>query len=73
MKDALIALQTREGMSDRQLAAQLGISRSYWNMIRLGSKRLTEEVKVRAVRAWPELRGAYLDDAVSALEPNRAA
>lgn len=73
MKDALIEIQSREGMPDRQMAAQLGISRSYWNMIRLGTKRLTPEVARTAVQVWPELTRAYLADAMAALEPTEAA
>jgi transcriptional regulator with XRE-family HTH domain len=53
--DRLTGIQRRDKLTDREMAARLGISRSAWNMIRRGKLPLTDRVQVRAARAFPEL------------------
>lgn len=55
MLEALTELQTRQGLSDAQMAASLGCSRPYWNLIRNGRRALPHRLAVNAVGVWPEL------------------
>lgn len=55
MRDHLIKIQRREGLKDREMAEKLGVARSTWTSIKLGSLDLSEAISMRAVRAFPEL------------------
>jgi plasmid maintenance system antidote protein VapI len=55
MRDHLIRIQRREGLKDREMAEKLGVARSTWTSIKLGSLDLSEAVSMRAARAFPEL------------------
>lgn len=70
-------IQRREGLTDGELAARLGISRWLWNRIKNGHKPVTSEVAVRAAGAFPELTRELLDRAAASVtnggEPPRRA
>jgi plasmid maintenance system antidote protein VapI len=57
----LVALQEREHLTDAAMAARLGCSRTYWNLIRNGHRALPHEMAVRAAGTWPELTRHLLD------------
>lgn len=67
MKDSLIAIQTRERLSDGQMAERLGVSRPWWNRVKNGHLTLTDEVAVRAAGLWPELTRDLLDRAAASV------
>jgi transcriptional regulator with XRE-family HTH domain len=52
----LVKRQTAEGLTDIHFAEKLGISDSYWTLIRSGHRRLTVFVLGGALRAYPDLR-----------------
>lgn len=60
MKDALLAIQAREGWNDREMAEHLGCSRPLWSLIRAGKSELSSDLAVRAVGAFPELSSELL-------------
>ena len=60
MRDHLIRIQQREKLNDRQMAEKLGVARSTWTSIKLGSLALSEAVMQRAVRAFPELLPGFV-------------
>ena len=51
----IVAIQSRESLTDGRMAALLGLSRPQWNLIRNGRRPLTDAVAMRAVGAFPEL------------------
>jgi transcriptional regulator with XRE-family HTH domain len=55
MREHLIRIQRREGLKDREMAEKLGVARSTWTSIKLGSLELSEAITMRAARAFPEL------------------
>jgi plasmid maintenance system antidote protein VapI len=61
MKDALVTLQQRDGLTDTEMALRLGCSRPYWNMIRHGKRTFPSDMAVRAAGVWPELTRHLLD------------
>jgi plasmid maintenance system antidote protein VapI len=63
----LVAIQRREGLTDGQMAARLGVSRPWWNRVKNGRLPFTDEVAVRAVGVWPELTRDLLDRAQSSV------
>lgn len=65
MLNNLAAIQRREGLNDRDMAARLGISRPTWNRVRNGRLPLTDEVAMRAAGLWPELTRDLLERAAS--------
>lgn len=56
-------IQNREGLTDGDMAARLGISRWMWNRIRNGHKPFDDKLAVRAAGVWPELTRDLLDRA----------
>ena len=58
--EVLVQRQRRERWGDREMAQRLGISRSYWSLIRTGKKPLSLQVILRAMRAFPEHSVAIL-------------
>lgn len=69
MLTRLAAIQTREGLSDGQMAERLGCSRSLWNQVRRGRMPLSHELAVRAAGAFPELSRDLLLFAADAVTP----
>lgn len=72
MHEHLIRIQQREKLNDREMAVRLGVARSTWTSIKLGSLPLSEAVAQRAVRAFPELLPGFVmqlsaSDAVEAV------
>ena len=63
----LAAIQSRESLTDGQMAARLGLSRPQWNLIRNGRRPLTHAVAVRAAGAFPELTRALIDIAADSV------
>lgn len=61
MRNRLAAIQSREGLTDGQMAARLGIARPTWNRIKNGHLRVSDLVAVRAAGAFPELTRELLD------------
>ena len=59
----LVAIQTREHLTDGQMAEKIGLSRPTWNRVKNGRLALTDEVAVRAAGLWPELTRDLLDRA----------
>ncbi|MFH0900695.1 MAG: hypothetical protein V2A73_08715 [Pseudomonadota bacterium] len=52
--------QLAEGVTDKEFAAQLGISRALWNLIRRGRQPLTVATLHGALAAYPDLATATL-------------
>lgn len=48
--------QRERGLTDEQLAAQLGVHRSLWNLTRRGKRPLRYKIARGIMRAFPELR-----------------
>lgn len=69
MREKLIAIQRREGLTDAQMAALLGCSRPTWNLVKNGRKPLHESTAIRAAGAFPELTRDLLDLAASVSVP----
>lgn len=69
VRDALIALQKRKSLTDTQMAALLGCSRPYWNLIRNGKRAFPREFAIRAAGVWPELTRYLLDMAEESASP----
>lgn len=63
----LVAIQSRESLTDGQMAARLGLSRPQWNLIRNGRRPLTHAVALRAAGAFPELTRDLLDRAAGSV------
>ena len=59
----LTTIQSRESLSDREMAERLGVSRPVWSRIRNRRRRLTPNVAMRATGAFPELTRILLDQA----------
>lgn len=59
----LVTIQRRENLTDAQMAARLGISRSMWTLIRGDRYRLSGDVAITAAGVWPELMGDLLERA----------
>lgn len=53
---ALIALQRAQGWTDGQMAAQLGVERSMWSLVRRGKRRPGNRVLAGVDRRFPDLR-----------------
>jgi len=51
----LIEIQRREELTDSEMACRLDVSREWWNQVKNGKEELTSNVKLAAVKAWPEL------------------
>jgi len=59
----LIAIQKREGLTDIQLAKQLGIHPISWNRKKKGrDNTMSREFLSKAVRAYPELAPTVLQE-----------
>jgi len=67
MKDKVVAIQYRDGLTDGRMAALLGISRPTWCNIRNGRARFTHNVAIRAAGAFPELTRDLLEMAEAAI------
>lgn len=61
MRERLIEIQKRDGLTDGQMAERLGCSRPRWNMVKNGKRTFGEDMAVRAVGVWPELTRDLLD------------
>lgn len=73
MDTALRLIQTRDKLSDQQMAERLGVSRSRWNAIKNGKQPLGDSLALVAAGVWPELTRDLIDRAASAapsLSPN---
>ena len=55
MTRKLIAIQRKLKYSDQDMANVMGMSRSYWNQIRLGRKRLGADAVMKALTMFPSL------------------
>lgn len=66
MIDELRTIQKREHLTDEQMGARLGVSRSRWNAIRNGKQSLSDNLALAAAGAWPELTRSLLNRAVAA-------
>ena len=51
----LIEIQRRQELTDSEMACKLDVSREWWNQVKNGKEELTSNVKLAAVKAWPEL------------------
>ena len=69
MKERLLAIQTREGWSDREMAERLGCSRPLWTLIRNGKNEMSADLLMKAAGAFPELSADLLDLARDAATP----
>lgn len=58
--EVLLDHQRHHGWADREMATRLGISRSYWSLIRTHARPLTFPVVMRALKAFPEHRALIL-------------
>lgn len=63
----LVAIQSREALTDAQMALRLGLSRPQWNLIRNGRRPLTHAVALRAAGAFPELTRDLIDRAADSV------
>lgn len=63
MLERLRAIQTREGLTDGQMAARLRCSRPLWNRVKNGHMLLSDDLAMRAAGAFPELTRDLLDRA----------
>jgi DNA-binding XRE family transcriptional regulator len=61
MREKLIAIQRREGLTDAQMATRIGCARPTWNLIKNGRKPLHDTIAMRAAGAFPELTRDLLD------------
>lgn len=66
MLEQLRAIQKREHLSDTDMGARLGVSRSRWNAIRNGKQTLSDNLALAAAGAWPELTRELLNRAAGA-------
>lgn len=66
MLNELLSIQTRDRLTDSQMGARLGVSRSRWNAIRNGKQTLSDNLAMVAAGVWPELTRTLLDRAASA-------
>lgn len=55
MINKLIEIQKCEELTDSEMAAKLDVTREWWNQVKNGREELTANVKISAVKAWPEL------------------
>ncbi len=55
MLNKLIAIQSKGNFTDTAFALKLGVTREWWNQVKNGNEHLTSNVKLRAVKEWPEL------------------
>lgn len=67
MLTLLVAIQSRESLTDAAMAARLGVSRPTWNLIRNGHRRLTHQTAIKAAGAFPELTRALIDMAADSV------
>lgn len=67
MLTQLVAIQSRERLTDAAMSARLGISRPQWNLIRNGRRPLTHQVALRAAGAFPELTRALIEMAADSV------
>ena len=58
--ERLKLVQETHNWSDATMAQQLGISRSYWVRLRLGSRAPGRKVLVGLVRSFPDLADAAI-------------
>lgn len=66
MLNELLSIQTRDKLTDEQMGARLGVSRSRWNAIRNGKQSLSDNLAMVAAGVWPELTRTLIDRAASA-------
>lgn len=64
--DELRSIQARDGLTDTQMGARLGVSRSRWNAIRNGKQSLSDNLAIVAAGVWPELTRTLIDRAATA-------
>lgn len=64
--DELRSIQVRDKLTDTQMGARLGVSRSRWNAIRHGKQTLSDNLALTAAGVWPELTRTLIDRAASA-------
>ena len=62
MLDEMIKLQKAIGYTDGQFADAIGITREWWNAVKNNKGELTIRVKQKAVKAFPVLRKAFLEE-----------
>lgn len=55
IREHLLTIQAKEGMSDEAMAARLGISRSAWTRIKLGHRNVGGKVLRGVAREFPHL------------------
>ena len=60
MRERLLQIQRREGLTDAQVAERLGIARSTWTEVRNDRLPMSDRVQLAAVRAFPELLGTLV-------------
>ena len=67
LRDHLIAKQTAERLTGREMARRLGISEGHWSHICAVPPRrgLSKKVIRRALRLYPDLQLAFLNELVA--------
>lgn len=70
MLDKLVAIQTREALTDAQMGARMGLTRTHWNLVRNGHRALTHQTALRAAGAFPELTRDLIDMAAAIVDPD---
>jgi hypothetical protein len=75
MLTKLLEIQRREGYTDGQMAAELGISRPLWNLVKNGRTKMSDNLAVKAAGAFPELTRDLIDRAANTVTsaPNNGA
>ena len=68
MLESLKRIQHDEKLSDGQMAAKLGVSRSSWSLYRRGLTALPDRVALTAAGVWPALTRELLHRAQSAAD-----
>lgn len=53
--DDLKRAQEVEGLTDKEMALRLGISRGHWNRLKNGKDGWNDKIEMKATRAFPEI------------------
>lgn len=72
LRDRLLAKQSELDLTDREFATKLGVSRSMWQQIRSGHKRVGPRIAKAALRVFPEMANEIVSFLLSDATPRTA-
>ena len=65
MREELVKLQKSQGLTDKEMADDLHITREYWNYVKNGKQPLSPNVRANAIVVYPQLTHIFLSENIT--------